>query len=73
VGEVAYGDVHPATADETSIVFRGCQFAFDGQNEVRGVPAKVMGSANQPVTIKFNGGVLSNFPSVVNLDFPLRI
>ncbi|SEF14592.1 hypothetical protein SAMN05444161_8988 [Rhizobiales bacterium GAS191] len=63
------GDVSPTTSDETSIEFRGCQFAFDGQNDVRGVPAKVMGSANQPVTIKFDGGVFSNFPSVVNLDF----
>ncbi|SDR64047.1 hypothetical protein SAMN05519103_09334 [Rhizobiales bacterium GAS113] len=63
------GDIHPTTSGETSIVFRGCQFGFDGQNDVRGVPVKVMGSANQPVTIKFDGGAFSNFPSVVNLDF----
>ena len=63
------GDITPSTSDETSVIFRGCQFAFDGQNDMRGVPAKVMGSANQPVTIKFDGGVFSNFPSVLNLDF----
>jgi hypothetical protein len=62
------GEFAGASASETPIIFHNCHFEFHIQNDVRGIPAKLLGSANQVTQVKFVGGALNNFPSVVVID-----
>jgi hypothetical protein len=65
------GDIAANSASETSVIFNNCQMDFSGQNPsyTRGLPAYMLGGANQPITLKWIGGVFSNYWSVISISF----
>jgi hypothetical protein len=64
------GDVVSTSSNDQSIIFDNVQGKFTAQNDVRGVPATVIGSAQQPCRIEFRGGGFNGFPSVMVFSHP---
>ncbi|SEF14595.1 hypothetical protein SAMN05444161_8989 [Rhizobiales bacterium GAS191] len=62
------GDIAAGAPSAGGLIFRGGRFDFASQNDARGVPAKMLDSANPAINVKFDGGQLKNFRSVAMLD-----
>lgn len=61
------GDMSLTTASESSIVFRGCSFGFEAQNNARGVPALCLSGDGNAVDLRFEGCFINNVPSVFTI------
>ena len=59
------GDVHSTTSVECSVIFQSCEFLFNLQNDLRGIPATVLGGGQQRSDFQFIGCHFGIFPSVL--------
>jgi hypothetical protein len=66
-GQWRIGDIAAGSSNETSIIFQSCIFGFTAQNDQRGVPANILGGAQQSIDIQFIGCSFTGFPSVINI------
>lgn len=63
------GDQAASSTVEVPIVFNGCEFAVNGQNDTRGVPANILGGLANGGSLLFNGCVFDGYPSVASLFY----
>jgi hypothetical protein len=66
------GNIAPSSASETSLTFDDIQADLGGQGSARGVPANILNAANQAIPVSFNGGQITNYPTVAGIDLTSR-